>query len=70
MADFIDQASDRAEAELERAIAAARRSAPVDPVTECVECGETPMPGSRFCCIECRDTHDRLERVRRIQGIK
>lgn len=55
MADIIDQANDRAEMDLQRALTAALRSAPVLPfIGECHNCSE-PLPGSlRFCDADCR----------------
>lgn len=74
MADPTDDASDREQIELERAIAA-RRNQPARPVilptNECRNlCGEPPAPGSVWCSSACcQDFAERRETERR-QGVR
>jgi hypothetical protein len=66
MSDIIDDANDRAQLELERAIAAARGSNGIEyaQTGACLNC-ETPVEGAAFCDAECREDY---ERRRRAQG--
>lgn len=74
MSDEIDQGDAARELLLEVAIAAARRPAQQAPAPEGGECanacGEDALPGSLFCCADCRDTAETRERIRRRQGVR
>lgn len=72
MSDVIDDANSRAELELERAIAAARSKivAPASAFTECLNCGDPPREGSRYCCKECAEDHEHRQRRLRNQGLR
>lgn len=71
MADPIDQGDAARKLLLELAIARARRPAQTAPALEGGECanacGEDAMPGSRFCCADCRDETERRKRIRQKQ---
>lgn len=70
MSDEADIANDRAQLDLERAIAAARRSPErPEPTDICLNgCGDPPAPGSRWCCSECRDDWEHRQRMNKIRG--
>jgi len=73
MTDVIDSANDRAEFELQRAIAAARGRSPASAVVleECLnQCGEKPREGSKFCSKSCVEDHEYRQRHLRRQGVK
>lgn len=56
MSDIIDQANDRAQLDLERAIRAARSASPLPaPCGHCLNCGESTGPAQRWCDDDCRD---------------
>jgi len=54
MSDIIDQANDRAELELRRALSIRRDPAP-PPCGMCLNCGETLSRVQRWCDDQCRD---------------
>lgn len=74
MSDVIDDANDRAQADLDRALAAARQRIESDrkplPVYCQNGCGEKAFERSRWCSPECRDEADMRERVLRRQGAR
>lgn len=58
MSDIIDQANDRAQQDLDRAIRAARRASAAlpEPCGHCLNCGDPVEEGLRWCPGgECRD---------------
>jgi hypothetical protein len=63
--DAIDQACEREERDREIAIALRRERGPARRVDgECAnECGDGALPGSAFCCPECRDDWQARRRV-------
>lgn len=64
MADEIDQANDRAQRDLELALAAAAVHAPPLPATGwCYNCAEPLDDERRFCDEDCRDDYE--HRLRR-----
>lgn len=73
MGDFIDDTTERSQRELDAAIAAARRPAPTLNTShlpnECANGCGTKITGSTvFCSVDCRDDHEKLARMRRING--
>lgn len=64
MADIIDQANDRAEMDLQRALAAAKQSAPALPfVGSCYNCDAILPPSMRFCDADCCADYERRKRA-------
>lgn len=67
MSDIIDDANDHVERELALRIQAARgvvhQHSP-----ECLNCGDPSLPGSSYCCKDCRDDDEKRKRQLRIQG--
>lgn len=67
MSDIIDDANERAERELEMRIRAARGVVTHHSVN-CLNCGDHSLPGSSYCCKECRDDDETRQRQLRRQG--
>jgi len=67
MADIIDMANDRAEMDLQRAVAAARNSNGLEAAAtgQCLHCGAHVRGDRRWCDTDCRDDWDRNNRNRR-----
>jgi len=67
MADIIDQANDRAEQDLAKAIDAARSGGGLTALAKacghCLSCGPgVPLPdGQRWCNADCRDDWQRMQ---------
>lgn len=65
MADIIDQANDRAEQDLQRAIAAAARGMPPLPFTgSCHNCEAILPPSMRFCDADCMRDYEHRRRMK------
>lgn len=59
MADEIDIANDRAQQDLDRALAAARRhEPPLAPTGFCYNCTKSLPDGHRFCDKDCREDYE------------
>lgn len=64
MADIIDQANDRAEQDLQRAIAAAASGVPPLPFTgSCYNCDAILPASMRFCDADCCADFERRQRA-------
>lgn len=57
MADEIDIANDRAQADLDKAIEAARKPLEPGQAGECERCGEESVRLIRNACARCRDRY-------------
>lgn len=64
MTDIIDAANDRAERDLELALAAARHPVRAEPMPcgQCYNCEASVSPGSCFCDCDCRDDYQARRR--------
>ncbi len=65
MADVADDAADEFEQHLNAAIA--NRAKPVPPSPICLngDCGEKSLPGTSYCCSECREDAEKVARAKR-----
>jgi len=64
MSDWIDESQELQEAQLAEALAK-RQKAPVK-TGFCLAC-EEPTEGA-FCCTDCRDYYDKVQRMNAIKG--
>lgn len=68
MPDFIDQMQDNCAhtKQLEANIAAARAAATKPVLTHkfCLNCNEPTDAGGAFCCVECQEDHQKIQRMR------
>lgn len=60
--DEVDITNDRAEADLQRRIDAARRVNMVQSTGLCLYCGTSLEPGARWCDVDCRDDWEKERR--------
>ncbi len=69
--DEADIANDRAQYLLDMRIQEAQRAAakPLPPSSECLNCGDPPIEGGRFCCRDCADEHEARERQLKRSGL-
>lgn len=71
MSDEADIANDRAQQDLDRALAAARSPVKVaEPTGSCFYCEEAVGEGRRFCDNDCSTDFEREKRLRARQGIR
>ncbi len=68
MSDIIDDANDHLERELELRIRAARGVVVHNHSADCLNCGEPSLPGSSYCCKECRDDDEKRKAQIKRQG--
>ena len=64
MTDIIDQANDLIEREMKMRLAQ-RRTSVLPPIGECYNCGEHLDGDRRWCDADCRDDHDKRERLKK-----
>lgn len=68
MADEVDLANDHSQTVLDSQILMARRNTVKLPVGVCLTCGEDDPeqipPDASFCCCECRNDYEALQRQR------
>ena len=68
--DESDIANDRAQYLLDMRIQEAQRAAAnTRPTSECLNCGDPPIEGGRFCCRDCADEHEARERQMKRSGL-
>ena len=67
MADIADLAAEREQIDTARAIAAARRRQPMEPIAfgQCHNCEASVPPGATFCDADCRDDWQARRRAAR-----
>lgn len=64
MADIIDEANDRAQRFLEKALANVPKPKKLVGIGLCLNCGEAINDERRFCDVACRDEYDHVNRRR------
>ena len=67
--DEADLANDHLQRELEQRILDVQRAKPLPPSSECLNCGDPPIEGGRFCCRDCADEHEARERQLKRSGL-
>lgn len=60
-ADQLDQASELEQFNIQIALAGRQPAPPPSLVCMNGDCGEPSVPGTNFCCKECREDNERLE---------
>lgn len=60
-ADQLDQASDLEQFNIQVALAARQHEPAPSPVCLNGDCSEPSVPGTNFCCKECREDNERYQ---------
>lgn len=60
-ADQLDQASELEQFNIQVALAARQHEPAHSPICLNGDCGEPSVPGTNFCCKECREDNERIE---------
>lgn len=60
-ADQLDQASELEQLNIQVALAGRQPTQPPSLVCLNGDCGEPSVPGTNFCCKECREDNERIE---------
>ncbi len=63
-ADIADQANAEAEQHLNAALERRVRPEPVSAVCLNGDCGEKSVPGTSYCCCECREDAEKIVRAK------
>lgn len=58
-ADQLDQAAELEQFNIQVALAGRQPAAPPSPTCINGDCGEPSVPGTNFCCKECREDNER-----------
>lgn len=64
MADVADDAAVEFEQHLNAAIANRAKPVPPSPVCRNGDCGEQSLPGTSYCCSECREDAEKVARAK------
>ena len=63
-ADIADQADAEAEQHLNAALPRRVRPEPVSEVCRNGDCGQPSVPGTSYCCCECREDAEKISRAK------
>lgn len=63
-ADIADQADAEAEQHLNAALARRVRPEPASAICRNGDCGESSVPGTSYCCCECREDAEKIARAK------
>lgn len=60
-ADQLDQASELEQFNIQVALTSRQHEPAPSPICLNGDCGEPSVPGTNFCCKECREDNERIE---------